>query len=60
VGTLRCAETGHVLKFVSGFDMNMVSLDSLFPISQMKGDAIGQEWRPVSHAFQRFEDSFHA
>jgi hypothetical protein len=37
----------------SSYSMQL-SLDSWYPISQVDGDAIGQEWGPVAHVYQRY------
>jgi len=56
VGVISCQETGIPLIFLSGKAFGMLSLDSLYPISTMDGDAPGQEWGPVSHVYQRLKN----
>ena len=52
VALMTCPETGFALKFVSGFDWNMVSPDREH--SNLDGDSIGQEWWIRSHIWQRY------
>ncbi|KAJ3120905.1 hypothetical protein HK100_012600 [Physocladia obscura] len=51
IGEIRCLETGVVLVFSAGNQMEMLSLDQGNPA--LNGDAVGQSWSSVCWGYNR-------